>query len=70
LSQFILPVPDQEHGGIVIEDRAWLTNAQWREQKQAIEKYIKPCYYHPNVNGHKEISQGLIKLIEESKQCL
>jgi hypothetical protein len=66
LSNFIFPVTDIEFGGIVLEDRSWLTNAQWSQQQQAIAQYIKPCFCHPNVAGHKKIANELIKLIEKS----
>ena len=66
LSNFIFPVTDIEFGGIVLEDRSWLTEAQWRDQQQAIDEYIKPCFCHPNLLGHKKIAQEIIKLLEKN----
>jgi hypothetical protein len=63
LAKFILPVIDNDIGGLVIEDRAWLTNVQWNQQQQAIEQYIKPCVCHPNLSGHRHIANELIKIL-------
>ena len=65
LANFIFPVTDIEFGGIVIEDRAWLTNDQWTQQQKAIAQYISPCQNHPNIAGHQKIANKLIKIIEQ-----
>jgi hypothetical protein len=65
LANCILPVLDSEFGGIVLEDRSWLTNIEWQNQQKAIDQYIKPNYCHPNLLGHKKIAQEIIKLLEQ-----
>jgi hypothetical protein len=66
LSSFIFPVTDVEFGGMVLEDRAWMTNEQWDSQQQAINKYIKPCFCHPNIAGHKKIASEIIKIMSNT----
>jgi len=67
LSNFIFPITDIEFGGIVLEDRSWLTNVQWNQQQEAIAQYIKPCFCHPNVAGHKKIANELINLVKKTQ---
>ena len=67
LSDCIFPNTDIEFGGIVLEDRAWLTTEQWKQQQQAIKQYIEPCFCHPNVAGHKKLANELIKLVKQSQ---
>jgi hypothetical protein len=62
--EFILPVVDKDYGEMVFEDRSWLTDIQWNQQKQAIEQYIKPCFGHPNLIGHRYIADKLINILK------
>lgn len=64
LAQFILPIIDQEYDTIITDDNPRLTDAQWAMQKTAVEKYIRPCWTHPNLEGHKKIAQTIIKILK------
>lgn len=64
LANFILPLEDKEFGGLVLEDREWLTDSQWADQQQHINRYINPCFCHPNIAGHHKIAQEIIKLLD------
>ncbi len=63
LSNFIFPITDIEFGGMVLEDRSWLTEQQWRLQQQAIDQYVRPCGCHPNTAGHAKLANELIRLL-------
>lgn len=36
----------------------------WNKHKVMLEKYVKPGYCHPNINGHKKIAEELIKCLD------
>lgn len=69
LTQLILPLVNEKTKQVILHDEPLLTTQEWETQKPYIEKYIRPCYAHPNIEGHKEISEKLINLlIERSSQ--
>jgi hypothetical protein len=63
-AQFILELVDNQNQSVITDDSPNLTNDQWAIQSKLVEKYIKPCYAHPNIHGHKVIADNLIKLLE------
>lgn len=64
ISQWILPVVDPENGSPITDDHPGLTTQQWQQQQPWIEKYIKPCYAHPNIEGHSRIAKNIIEILE------
>ena len=63
----ILPCVDNS-GDPLVNDVPTLSNEQWKLQQPYVEKYIRPCFCHPNVEGHKKIAQTIIELIEKNNQ--
>jgi hypothetical protein len=66
IAQYILPVIDNQVGFIVRDDRVGLPMKKWSKQRMALEKYIKPCFCHPNVDGHRKIADEIINLLEKN----
>lgn len=64
LAQFILSSIDNNQGIVISDDMPTLTNAEWAIHKELLEKYVKPGYCHPNVEGHKKIADEIIKILE------
>lgn len=64
IAQLIMPAIDNESGTVVDSDRPSLTNEQWNEQSAYLERYVKPGYCHPNVQGHQHIANQLIEQYE------
>jgi len=63
IAEYILPVIDIKNQGLIVDDCPEITSEQWHEQKVYVDKYIKPCYCHPNIAGHKKIAEELIKCL-------
>lgn len=70
LSEFIFPITDVEFGGLVLEDRSWLTDQQWQTQLEALKKYVYPCYCHPNLEGHNKIARELIQILGQKNTAV
>lgn len=66
LAELLVPVIDNTFFEVVTSDRSWLTESQWQSQKPLIEKYIAPCYAHPNLAGHKKIAEEFIRLLSKN----
>ena len=64
IAEWILPVINPNTFSVVTDDHPDLTDDQWKQQKPLVEQYIRPCYAHPNINGHKKIAQHIIDLLE------
>jgi hypothetical protein len=64
IAQFMLNNIDNDGGLVITDDVPILTDIDWQKQKATLEKYIRPGYAHPNVEGHIYISKKLIGLIE------
>ena len=60
----IVPYIDNNSGEVLINDVPTITNEQWKIQQAHVEKYIKPLYAHPNIDGHEKIAHTIIELIE------
>jgi hypothetical protein len=65
IAQCILTCIDNEYGSVITDDQPQLTEQQWQLQEAQVNKYIRPNYAHPNIAGHAEIANNLIKLIDE-----
>jgi hypothetical protein len=65
IAQSIMSYIDNEYGAVIADDNPNLTDQQWQEQRMLIEKYIKPNYAHPNIQGHAKIAQDLTILLNE-----
>jgi len=66
LAEIILPVTDKITREVVYNDSPSLTDVEWSIQKPFVEKYIHPCYVHPNVEGHKKIAKTLSELLKNA----
>ena len=66
IAQFIMNNIDNDGGVVISDDIPELTEIDWQKQKSALEKYVKPGYAHPNVEGHRHISTKLIALLESN----
>ncbi len=64
LAHFILHTIDNNGGIVVGDDMPFLKNNEWAKQKLLVDKYIKPGFCHPNILGHQEIANQLIKILE------
>lgn len=64
VAQFMLNNIDNYNGVVISDNIPELTDIDWQKQKSALEKYVKPGYAHPNVEGHRHISTKLIALLE------
>lgn len=51
---------------LFINDLPKFKTTQWEEQKIHLEKYIKPLYCHPNIEGHKKIANFIIELLTDN----
>lgn len=63
----ILPHIDNDSGLIFVNDIPTKTTAQWQEQQVCVEKFIRPLWCHPNVQGHRKIADYIIEMLE--KKC-
>lgn len=63
IAEFIVPVIDDNFYEVVTSDREWLKTSDWALQQPLVEKYISPCYCHPNIEGHKKIAQSIIEIL-------
>jgi hypothetical protein len=63
-----LPYIDNNAGQVLVDDNPQFMDTEWLEQKAAVEKYIKPLFCHPNVEGHKELARQIINLIDNHAQ--
>ncbi len=64
LSKFIFPL-DGNHDGIVVsDDSSFLTIDQWKSQQKYLEKYVRPGYCHPNIQGHRVIADNIIDILK------
>ena len=63
IAEYILPVIDIKTLGLVTDDCPEITSDQWNVQKVYVDQYIRPCYCHPNAQGHKKIAEELIKCL-------
>jgi hypothetical protein len=61
IGECILPLIDTTTRELVMYDRPSITTEEWAIQNEYIEKYIKPCWVHPNIEGHKKIAEEIIK---------
>jgi len=61
LAQTIFPVIDNNAGVFVTDDRESITLAQWQQQRPQLEKYMRPNHAHPNVAGHRQLADYIIK---------
>ena len=64
-AEFILNIIDNKYGSVIADDMPELTNEQWKEQSKLVGMYIRPCFAHPNVNGHKKIANELVTILNE-----
>jgi hypothetical protein len=62
----IIPYIDNDSGLIFVNDIPEFTTEQWKIQQQHVEKYIRPLFCHPNIDGHKKIAQSIISLIDHA----
>jgi hypothetical protein len=60
----IIPYIDNNSGLIFVNDMPEFKTEQWELQQVSVEKYIRPLFCHPNIEGHKKIAQDIIALIE------
>ena len=67
IAECILTFFDKEYGQVIVNDVPELLNEQWKIQKLQVEKYIKPCIQHPNIQGHRRIADYIIELLDEKK---
>ena len=63
IAEYILPVIDITTHGLIMDDCPEITSDQWIQQEVYVKNYIRPCYSHPNVQGHKKIAEELIKCL-------
>lgn len=68
IAEFILPMVDKVTQDVIMEDGPTVSESEWQTQQEYIKRYIKPCYCHPNLEGHKKIAQELAKCIEISNK--
>lgn len=64
MAEWILPVLDPNNFSLITDDNPNLKTEQWEQQQPFVEKYIRPCYAHPNIDGHKKIAQNIIQILE------
>ena len=64
LSKFIMPLNGNYEGIVISDDTHFLSNEQWQMQKEYLEKYVKPGYCHPNIQGHRVIADNIIDILK------
>ena len=64
VAQSILHTVDNDIGMLVVDDNPRLLTVDWEQQKELLERYVRPGIMHPNLAGHEKIAQDLIALIK------
>jgi hypothetical protein len=64
VAQFILHNINDRGGVVVSDDIPDISIEDWDKHKVMLEKYVKPGYCHPNIDGHKKIAEELIKCLD------
>lgn len=66
LAQIILHSIDNKNGVVISDDIPEIKTDDWNIHKEMLELYVKPGYCHPNVQGHKKISEKLIDFLSQN----
>ena len=67
IAESILSFNDNKYGQVIVNDVPQLLDEQWEIQKLQVEKYIKPLICHPNIEGHRQIADYIIDLLDKNE---
>lgn len=61
IANFIMKTVNTHY--LVDHDNSDISESDWQEQKQLVDRYIRPCWQHPNQAGHQRIADRFIDVL-------